>query len=58
MIIDRSTEFKYLIEPLKLEDPRLHQALDLMIDQMSSVTLEVSTYFTSSTDASRSSGVS
>ena len=42
MIVDQSAELRYLIEPLKLEDPRLHQALERMIGQMSAVTLEVS----------------
>ena len=42
MIIDQAAELKYLIEPLKLDDPRLHQALDRMIDQVSAVTQEVS----------------
>lgn len=42
MIQDESAEFLYLIEPLKLEDPRLHQALQRLIGQVSAVTLEVS----------------
>ena len=42
MIQDESAELKYLIEPLKLEDPRLHQALERLIGQVSAVTLEVS----------------
>ena len=41
-IVDQTPEFLYLIEPLKLKDPRLHQALTQMMIQLGSVTREIS----------------